>query len=136
METLIMMGRELHHILLVEDDPDIQEVAQMSLEVLGGFKVDSCSSGVEALEYVTQVIPDMILLDFMMPGMDGAETLAALRSIPSLAAVPVVFMTARVRQTEVEAYGRLGAAGVISKPFDPTELPGQLRALWVQADVG
>ena len=126
----------LRHILLIEDDPDIQEVVRMVLEMIGRFAVTACSSEQEALECVTRAMPDMVLLDFMMPGMDGAETLAALRAIPALAAVRVVFIIARARPDEIEAFRRLGAAGVITKPFDPISLPAQLRALWAPSEGG
>ena len=130
------MTRTLEHVLLVEDDLDIQEVARMALDLLGGFRVTTCSSGREALERAPAAVPDLILLDYMMPGMDGAATLAALRAIPSLEQVPVIFVTARARREEIGAFRRLGAAGVITKPFDPVELPGQIRALWEQATSG
>ncbi len=130
------MTRTLEHVLLVEDDLDIQEVARMALDLLGGFRVTTCSSGREALERAPAAAPDLILLDYMMPGMDGAATLAALRAIPSLEQVPVIFVTARARPEEIGTFRRLGAAGVITKPFDPMALPGQIRALWEQATSG
>ena len=127
------MTRMLKHVLLVEDDPDIQEVARMTLEILGGLRVTTCNSGQEALVRAPEAAPDMILLDYMMPGMDGAATLAALRAVPELSRVPVVFVTARARPEEGEAFRRLGAVGVITKPFDPVALPDQVRALWEKA---
>lgn len=127
------MTRTLRHLLLVEDDPDIQEVARMALELVGGLEVTACGSGQEALERAERAAPDLVLLDYMMPGMDGAETLAALRAIPTLAQVPVVFVTARARPEETEAFRRLGAVGVITKPFDPVRLPDEVRALWERA---
>ena len=125
--------RTLEHVLLVEDDADIREVARMALELLGGLRVTVCASGQEALTRAPEASPDVILLDYMMPGMDGAATLAALREVPSLAEVPVVFLTARARPEDAEAFRRIGASGVITKPFDPVALPDQVRALWAAA---
>ncbi|WP_448207142.1 response regulator [Azospirillum sp. sgz302134] len=124
------MQRPLRTILLVEDDPDIQEIARLSLETFGGFTVALCSSGGEAVEKAPAIRPDLILLDFMMPGMDGAETLAALRARESLADVPVVFMSAKARPDEVRGFKQLGAVDVITKPFDAVALSDRVRAIW------
>ena len=121
---------ELKRILYVEDEPDIQAVAKLALEMVGGFTVRVCSSGEEALKVATDFAPDMILLDVMMPGMDGPSTLKALRNLPSLAKIPVAFMTAKVQPQEVEQYRSLGALDVIAKPFDPMTLADQVRAIW------
>lgn len=120
----------LQRILYVEDEPDIQAVAKLALELVGGFEVKVCSSGEEALLEVEAFAPDMILLDVMMPGMDGPGTLKALRALPSQAAVPVAFMTAKVQPAEIEHYTALGACGVIAKPFDPMTLASQVRQIW------
>jgi len=124
------MTRPLQTILIVEDDPDIQEIARLSLEAMGGFTVMLCSSGQEAVGHPPDPPPDLILLDFMMPGMDGAETLAALRALPAFAAIPVVFMSAKARPDEVRGFMDLGAVDVITKPFDAVALPDQVRAIW------
>ncbi len=121
---------DLQSIMYVEDDPDIQVVARMALEALGGFAVTVCSSGEEALTAAVAEAPDLFLLDVMMPGMDGPATLAALRREPSLADVPVIFITAKVQTSEVEYYTSLGAVAVISKPFDPMTLAADVRAIW------
>jgi two-component system, OmpR family, response regulator len=121
---------ELKRILYVEDDPDIQMVAQMALEVVGGFTLRTCSSGQEALREAAAFAPDLILLDVMMPSMDGPATLAELRKLDATAAIPAIFMTAKVQSAEVTYYKSLGAVGVIAKPFDPMELPQQVRQLW------
>ena len=123
----------LERILYVEDDLDIQTVATLALEVVGGFKVKVCSSGEQALEKVVAFAPDMILLDVMMPGMDGPTTLKALRQLAALEQVPVAFMTAKVQSHEVDQLIKLGAEGVITKPFDPFTLAPQVRRLWEQA---
>jgi CheY-like chemotaxis protein len=120
----------LHRILLVEDDLDIQLVAQSALEKLGGFTVETCSTGREALEVAPRFAPDLILLDVMMPGMDGPSTLEALRTMPSVAETPVVFMTARSQKQEIEEYMALGALDVIAKPFDPLNLATMLKQIW------
>jgi two-component system, OmpR family, response regulator len=120
----------LQRILFVEDDPDIQVVATMALESLGGFRVLACSSGAEALSHFGEFAPDLVLLDVMMPGMDGPATLAALRRLPGGEATPVVFMTARVQAHEVALYRQMGAAEVIAKPFDPMALSANVREIW------
>lgn len=122
--------RELKLVLYVEDDPDIQMVAQMALEVVGALTLRSCSSGREALQAVATCQPDLILLDVMMPDMDGPTTLAELRKLPATRDTPVVFMTAKVQAAEVAYYKSLGALGVIAKPFDPMVLAQQVRQLW------
>lgn len=124
----------LQRILYVEDEPDIQAVAKLALEMVGGFTVKVCASGEEALREATAFAPDMILLDVMMPGMDGPTTLAALRQQPALATVPVAFMTAKVQPQEVARYKSLGARDVIAKPFDAMALAGQVRAIWERRD--
>ncbi len=124
------MIRPLSRILYVEDDPDIQEVARLALEAVGGFVVRVCGSGAEALQEAAGFGPDLILLDVMMPGMDGPTTLAMLRQLPAIAATPVVFMTAKVQPREVIEFQQLGALDVVFKPFDPMSLPGELQAIW------
>lgn len=121
---------ELERILLVEDDPDIQLVAGLSLEDIGGFRVVICSSGIEALEKVEQFRPQLILLDVMMPEMDGISTLAELRRQPVASETPVVFMTAKAQPDEIAEYRRLGAVDVIVKPFDPLFLSREVQAIW------
>ncbi|SHH54009.1 response regulator [Massilia sp. CF038] len=124
---------ELNFVLYVEDDPDIQMVAQMALEVVGGLALRACSSGREAVDAAQACQPDLILLDVMMPDMDGPTTLAALRQLPGTANTPVIFMTAKVQAAEVAHYKTLGAIGVIAKPFDPMQLAQQVRQLWQEA---
>lgn len=121
---------KLQRILYVEDEPDIQTVAKLALETVGGFTVMVCSSGEQAQREAEDFAPDMILLDVMMPGMDGPTTLRKLRELPVLANVPVAFMTAKVQATEIAQYKSLGALDVIPKPFDPMTLADQVRSLW------
>lgn len=120
----------LQRVLYVEDEPDIQAVARLALELVGGFTVKVCSSGEEALREVQAFAPQMILLDVMMPVMDGPTTLKALRELPAARAIPVAFMTAKVQPQEVARYTELGALGVIAKPFDPMTLADAVRRLW------
>ena len=123
------MPETLNRILYVEDDSDIRAVAQMALQVVGGFTVIACASGPDALNAAPQAQADLLLLDVMMPGMDGPDTLKALRDIPATAHTPVIFMTAKVQAAEVAAYKALGALEVIQKPFDPMELSAQIRRI-------
>lgn len=123
----------LQRILYVEDDPDIQAVAKIALEMIGGFTVKICSSGEEAIREAAAFDPDMILLDVMMPGMDGPTTLGHLRRQATLATVPVAFMTAKVQPQEVAHYLSLGACEVIPKPFNPMTLAQQVRDAWQKA---
>ena len=117
-------------ILYVEDEPDIQAVAKIALEAVGGFTVCICSSGAEALSKVLEFAPDLVLLDVMMPGMDGPATLKALKDLPELANTPFVFMTAKVQPSEVQHFKSLGAVDVIPKPFDPMTLSDRVKDIW------
>ena len=125
-----MSSEELNRILYVEDEPDIQAVAKLALEQVGGFTLEVCSSGKEAMEKAEAFAPELILLDVMMPEMDGPTTLQNLREISSLKETPVVFMTAKVQPQEIEEYLQMGAVEVIAKPFDPMALSDQIRSIW------
>jgi CheY-like chemotaxis protein len=114
-------------ILYVDDEADIREIAAMSLELDDRFEVRTCASGSEALRLAPEWIPDLILLDVMMPVMDGPETLAALKADARTADINVVFITARTQSYEIERFLSLGATGVIGKPFDPMTLADQAR---------
>jgi len=127
------MNRQLQKIMMVEDDPDIQSVASFALEAVGGFQVAVCSSGPQALEQVEGFAPDLLLLDVMMPGMDGPTLLEFLRARPSTAHLPIVFMTAKAQPHEVEGYKSLGALDVVTKPFSPMILSDTLLAIWNRA---
>lgn len=128
------MTQPLKNILYVEDEPDIQTVAQMALQTIGGFNVQLCSSGEEAVEKAPFIAPELILLDVMMPGMDGPDTFRALRAMPGMTGTPVIFMTAKTQAHEVAALIEMGALGVIPKPFDPVTLSDQITALWEAND--
>ncbi len=122
---------DLTHILHVEDDPDIIEVAGMSLQLLGGLRVDQFTSGSAALAAAPGLHPDLLLLDMMMPGMDGWRTLLALREVPHLREVPAVFMTAKLAGLpNAEACAAQHVIGTVEKPFDAMALPEHLRAMW------
>lgn len=116
-------------ILYVDDEADIREVAQMSLELDPAFEVRTCASGAEGIADATAWRPDLILLDVMMPEMDGPTTFARLQEQPETAAIPVVFITARTQAQDVASFRALGARGVIAKPFDPMTLAAQVRDL-------
>jgi len=120
--------KQLCHILCVDDEEDIQEVVKLCLEMDGSFTIETCPGGAEALAFLTHTRPDLILLDVMMPGMDGPATFAAMKARGIN--VPVIFMTARVRGAEVSQYLDMGAAGVVPKPFDPVTLADEVRQLW------
>ena len=128
--------RKLEHILCIDDETDILEVAKMALEMVGGLRVSCLDQSREAVETAKALQPDLILIDVMMPQMDGPSTLAALQADPASRHIPVVFMTARVQPAEVDAYLALGAAGVVPKPFDPMTLSTQIGAIWEQAAHG
>lgn len=120
----------LERVMHVEDDESIRLVVEIALVDVAGFELLSCDSGQSALEQVEAFAPQLILLDVMMPQMDGLQTLEALRQLPSLAKVPVVFMTAKIQQTEKQRYLDAGAISVIEKPFEPMELGDTLSQLY------
>lgn len=118
-------------LLCVDDDPDIRTVALMALGLDAGIQAQAASGGAEALQWLRreELRPDAILLDVMMPEMDGPAVLAEIRAMPEFQDLPVIFMTARARQQDVAHYRALGANGVIVKPFDPLHLAEDVRAL-------
>jgi two-component system, OmpR family, response regulator len=117
-------------ILLVEDEPDIQLITRLALEKIGGYVVLICGSGGEALQSAPAFMPDLILLDNMMPGMDGVDTMKALRALPALSKTPIVFLTANNDKEIRQELIRKGALDVIFKPFEPHLLIEQIRAIW------
>ena len=122
----------LNRILYVEDEVNIRTVGLFSLVEVGGLTVEPAASGTEALEKAAGFAPDLILLDVMMPGMDGIATFKAFRAREDTAQVPVIFMTAKVQPNEVEDYMKLGAIAVVAKPFDPVTLPDEVKAIWAE----
>ncbi|MDD3013933.1 MAG: response regulator [Candidatus Gastranaerophilales bacterium] len=122
---------ELKKILHVEDEYDIQTVVKLSLETLGGFTVHTCSSGKEALEDIYNFNPDLILLDVMMPDIDGPAVLEEIRKIEQFQNTPTIFMTAKAQTNEVETYKSYpGVLGIIVKPFNAILLPQEIKELW------
>ncbi len=120
----------LNKIILVEDEPDIQTVAKIALETLGKFAVQVYGSGSQVIQQADSLSADLILLDVMMPDMDGISVLEKLRTIPHAAKIPVIFMTAKVSPSEIITYKNYGAIGVIAKPFDPMSLADTVRKIW------
>jgi len=127
-----VVGRSLKRSLLVEDDPDIQTITSMALGSFGGFTVHVCGSAAEAIQAAAEFRPDLILLDVMMPGMDGVDTLRALREIPETVSTPVIFLTARVQPADVAKYKELDSLAVIRKPFEPTALVETIQDIWIR----
>ncbi len=128
-----MSAPTLTKILYAEDEPDIQSIAKMALEMMGGYSLKVCNNGQEVVSVAEAYAPDLILLDVMMPSMDGPTALQEIRKIPALAKVPVIFMTAKVQNQEIEEYKAMGAIDVIAKPFDPMTLSETIQTLWERA---
>ncbi len=124
------MTKVLKSILYVEDDLHVRTTAKLVLEVIGKFNVRECSSGREALVAALDFHPDLILLDVMMPELDGVNTLAMLRRLPHLADTPALFVTGLTSEEDIARYMEAGAIGVIAKPVMPMRLTGQLNSLW------
>lgn len=114
-------------ILCIDDEDDIREIAKMSLELDPDLEVETASSGALALQQTAEWHPDLIVLDYMMPEMDGPATFAELRSRPQTSGTPIIFMTARAQASEIASLMELGAAAVIAKPFDPMTLASTIR---------
>jgi DNA-binding response OmpR family regulator len=112
----------IKNVLLVDDDTNITFLTKVALEGLTDWKVESADSGAEALQKAERTKPDLILLDVMMPEMDGRVTYARLRQNPALSATHIIFLTAKGESTEIDIFRKLGADGVIIKPFDPITL--------------
>ena len=115
-------------VLIIDDEDDIRRIACLSLSRVGKMEVVDASGGPEGVRKAASERPDAILLDVMMPGLDGPATLAALRSNPATAEIPVVFLTAKAMASEIERLLGLGARGVLTKPFDPMSLPQELKS--------
>ena len=120
-------------ILMIDDEEDVRAVAELSLARVGRMDVQTAGSGREGIAAATASTPDVILMDCMMPEMDGMTTFAEMRKIDSLRDVPVIFLTAAARKNEVDELMRMGAAGVITKPFDPMTLSEQVKRVLERA---
>jgi two-component system OmpR family response regulator len=127
-----MPERALNRICYVEDDEDIQRIVRMSLERVGKMTVEVVSDPTLAIQAITEFKPDLVMLDWMMPVMDGPTLFRQMKLRPETSALPVVFITAKASSRELDELKSLGAAGTISKPFNPKDLPEQLRAIWAK----
>jgi CheY-like chemotaxis protein len=116
-------------VLIIDDEDDIRSVLALSLGVLGGAEVVEAGSGLSGVDLAAVEKPDVILLDMMMPDLDGPATLKLLRDTPATSAIPVIFLTARAMKSEVDRAKEMGAKGLLTKPFDPTALAAQVRAI-------
>ena len=125
-----MPARPLNRICYVEDDEDIQRIVRMSLERVGKMTVEVVSDPTQALQTFAEFRPDLVMLDWMMPVLDGPALFQQMKLRPETSALPVVFITAKASQRDLDELKSLGAAGTISKPFSPKDLPEQLRAIW------
>lgn len=121
---------KLRNIIHVDDAEDIRMIIKITLEMVGSYHVDQFSSGQEAVEGAAGCSAQLFLLDFMMPDMDGLETWSALRELPGFSEVPAIFVTAKAEENFTQNMMDKGALAVITKPFDPMELCGQIEAAW------
>lgn len=124
------MRPALRKVMVVEDNADIRTIVKAALEMVGGLEVRACESGAEALDAIDEFGPQLLLLDVMMPDLDGPGVLARLRERPQTAAMPVVFLTAKAAPSEIQRLRDLGARDVLTKPFDPMTLHEQVKAIW------
>lgn len=124
------MEKKLSKILIIDDDEDILTIAKVALSAIPESQIVCVNGGSEGIKTALEFLPDLILLDLMMPNMDGKSTLQAIRLLPSIAETPIVFFTARVQPHEIGEYYKMGVLDVLMKPFDPIGLPDQVRAIW------
>ena len=129
-----MSTRDFQSVLYVDDDADICSVVQATLRLVPGLHVQTADSGERAIDLAYELRPDLVLMDVMMPGLDGPSTFKRMRESALLAHIPVIFMTAKVLPAEISQFLQLGAIGVIVKPFDPLRLYSELFALWAKGD--
>jgi DNA-binding response OmpR family regulator len=125
-----MPDRPLNRICYVEDDEDIQRIVRMSLERVGKMTVEVVGDPTLAIDAMNAFKPDLVMLDWMMPKLDGVALFRQMQARPETQALPVVFITARASQRDLDELMKIGAAGTISKPFSPKDLPEQLREIW------
>jgi two-component system OmpR family response regulator len=125
-----MPARPLQRVCYVEDDEDIRKIVRMSLERIGKLTVEVVGDPMVAIEAMKAFRPELVMLDWMMPGMDGPTLYRKMHEVPEVRDIPVVFITAKASEKEMNELRALGAAGTISKPFSPKDLPGQLREIW------
>ena len=125
-----MPERPLNRVCYVEDDEDIQRIVRMSLERVGKMTVEVVTDPTKAIDAMKVFKPDLVMLDWMMPAIDGPTLFRQMKARPETSSLPVVFITAKAAQRDLDELTSLGAAGTISKPFSPKDLPEQLRAIW------
>jgi CheY-like chemotaxis protein len=125
-----MPAQPLNRICYVEDDEDIRRIVRMSLERIGKMTVELVGDPLLAIEAIKAFKPEMVMLDWMMPGLDGPTLFRKMKEVPEVRDLPVVFITAKASPKELDELRVLGAVGTISKPFSPRDLPDQLRAIW------
>jgi CheY-like chemotaxis protein len=130
MSEELMPTTPLNRICYVEDDEDIQRIVRMSLERVGKMTVEVVGNPAQAIDTIKTFKPDLVMLDWMMPGMDGPTLFRKMRETPEVQSLPVVFITAKASSAEMDELRAMGAAGAISKPFSPKDLPDQLRKIW------
>lgn len=126
---------ELQRILLADDEPDILEISRIALETVGGYEVAVCESGARFLQLLTEFNPDLVLIDALMPDMNGLEVLAAMRRMDGFQTTPAVFLTGLVLDRDLDELRQSGAEDVITKPFDPMQLPQRIQDIWKALDV-
>ena len=119
----------MKHILIIDDEEDIRDVAQVSLEIVGGWRVSSAGSGPEGLAQMQTDPPDAILLDVMMPDVDGIEVFKQMQADPKLKTIPVILMTAKTQTTDQQHFLSLGIAAIITKPFKAMQLADQVAEI-------
>lgn len=122
--------KELKKILYAEDEPDVQMVVEITVQTMSNYDIKICSNGKLLLDVVEEYNPDLILLDVMMPEMDGPTTFKHLKENENTKNIPVIFMTAKAQTHEVETFMKIGAVGVITKPFDPVQLCLDIEKIW------
>lgn len=127
-----MPARPLIRICYVEDDEDIQRIVRMSLERIGKMTVEVVTDPTTAVETMVKFQPDLVMLDWMMPVLDGPAVFKQMKTRVETGGLPVVFITAKAAQRDLDELTAMGAAGTISKPFSPKDLPDQLRAIWAK----
>lgn len=122
--------QELKKILYAEDEPDVQTIVELTVQTMSEYQIKICNNGKELLKCVSEFNPDLILLDVMMPEMDGPTTFRNLQSEENTKDIPVIFMTAKAQVHEIEIFKEIGVVGIITKPFDPMNLCDEIQAIW------
>ncbi|MDZ4725322.1 MAG: response regulator [Leptospira sp.] len=124
------MNRPLNSVLIVEDEEDIIEILKIAIEFNSNILLSYATNGEVGLRIAKQNMPDLILLDVLMPGMDGLQMIDELKSDPKIGSIPVIFLTSRVQRSELLDYKKRGAIGVIEKPFAPLEITSRIHSIW------